>query len=118
VPLGGARPICCWGRCLIPVTNSCVEAWSGRIRLSGSQRRHCVRKSRKASSSHLIALWSVLELGRRRRPFEETVTRGLPIESKNSFLRELFSMRCFSGGPKISIMHASCSCSFSPGKIG
>jgi len=27
-------------------------------------------------------------------------------------------MRCFSGGPNTSMMQASCSCSFSPGKMG
>ena len=36
-----------------PVTNSCLMASSGFIRRSGSQRKQRVRKSRKASSSHL-----------------------------------------------------------------
>ena len=101
-----------------PVKNSCLTASSGFIRLSGSQRRHRVRKSRKASSSHFRTCCRVFEDGFRRRPFEETVSRGFPIESKNNFFRVLFSIKCFSGGPKTSMMHANCSCSFSPGNIG
>lgn len=104
--------------CFVPVRNSCLIASSGFIRLSGSHRRQRVRKSKKGSSSHLRTCWRVFDDGRRRRPFEDTVSRGLPSESKKSFLRVLFSMRCFSGGPKTSMMHASCSCSFSPGNIG
>jgi len=101
-----------------PVRNSCRIASSGFIRLSGSHLRQRVRKSRKASSSHFSACCKDFEDGRRRRPLEETVKRGFPSESKKSFLRVLFSIRCFSGGPNTSIMQASCSCSFSPGKIG
>jgi len=37
---------------------------------------------------------------------------------KKRRLRELRSTRYLSGTPMISMMHASCSCSFSPGKIG
>lgn len=37
---------------------------------------------------------------------------------KNNFRRELFSIKCFSGTPRTSIMHANCSCSFSPGNMG
>lgn len=103
---------------LTPVTNSWSIASSGFIRRSGSHRRHRLMKSKKASSSHLRACWSVFELGRRRRPLVETVTLGFPTESKNNFFLLLFSIRCFSGGPNISMMQASCSCSFSPGKMG
>ena len=103
---------------VLPVMNSCWIASSGLRRRSGSHRRQRVIKSRKASSSHLSAAWRDLLLGRRRLPFVETVSRGLPRESKKIFLRVDFSMRCFSGGPKTSIMQANCSCSFSPGKIG
>lgn len=112
----------CWLRAricfLAPVMKSCCSASSGFIRRSGSQRRQREIKSRNGSSSHFSACCRVLELGRRRRPFEETVRRGLPRESKKSFFRVLFSIRCFSGGPNTSMMHASCSCSFSPGKMG
>ena len=101
-----------------PVMNSCRTASSGFMRLSGSHLRQRAKKSRNGSSSHLMTCVSVLDDGRRLRPLDETVRRGLPIESKKSFLRVLFSMRCFSGGPKTSMMQASCSCSFSPGKIG
>jgi len=104
--------------CFMPVMNSCLTASSGFKRFSGSQRIHFVRKSRKGSSSHFNTCVRVFDEGRRLRPLEETVRRGFPTESKNNFLRVLFSIRCFSGGPKTSIMHASCSCSFSPGKIG
>lgn len=101
-----------------PVTNSCRIASSGFIRRSGSQRRHRERKLIKASSSHLSTCCSVFDDGRRLRPLDETVNLGLPSESKNSFFLVLFSIRCFSGGPKTSMMQANCSCSFSPGKIG
>jgi hypothetical protein len=103
---------------LTPVTNSWSMASSGFIRRSGSHRRHRAMKSRNASSSHLSACCNVFELGRLRRPLVDTVTLGFPSESKNNFFLLLFSIRCFSGGPKISMMQASCSCSFSPGKIG
>lgn len=103
---------------LIPVMNSCLTASSGFNRRSGSHLRHRATKSRNASSSHFNTCCKVLDDGRRLRPLEETVNRGLPMESKKSFFLVLFSMRCFSGGPKTSMMHASCSCSFSPGKMG
>jgi hypothetical protein len=90
----------------------------GLRRRSGSQRRQREIKSMKASSSVLSACCKVLLLGRRLLPLLLTVTLGLPTESKNSFLRVHFSTRCLSGGPKISMMQASCSCSFSPGKMG
>lgn len=101
-----------------PVMNSWHNASCGFSLRVGSHLRHRVMKSRKASSSHLRTLRKSLELGRRRLPFDDTVNRGFPIESKNSFFLVLFSIKCFSGGPKISIMQANCSCSFSPGKIG
>lgn len=65
----------------LPVMNSCSMASSGLSRLSGSQRRHRAIKSRNGSSSQRSAFCRVFELGRRRRPFEETVIRGLPWES-------------------------------------
>lgn len=101
-----------------PVMNSCLIASSGRSRRSGSHRKQRARKSTKASSSHLRTCCNVLDEGRRLRPLDDTVNRGLPMESKNSFFLVLFSIRCFSGGPNTSMMHASCSCSFSPGKMG
>src|SRR5690606_7884831 len=70
---------------LWPVMNSCRMASSGFIRRSGSQRRQRAMKSKKGSSSHLSTCWSVLDEGRRLLPFEDTVNRGLPMESKNSF---------------------------------
>lgn len=103
---------------LTPVMNSCIDASWGVSLRAGSHLKHLAMKSRKASSSHFRAWRRSFELGLRRLPFDETVRRGLPMESKNSFLRPLFSMRCFSGGPKTSIIHASCSCSFSPGNMG
>lgn len=101
-----------------PVMNSWRTASSGRRRLSGSQRRQRLIKSRKPSSSHFNTCCSVLDEGRRLRPLEDTVNLGLPMESKKSFFLVLFSIKCFSGGPNTSMMHASCSCSFSPGKMG
>lgn len=106
------------GGALTPVINSCFNASWGLRRRLGSHLRQRAMKSRKALLSHFRACRRSLELGLRRRPFEDTVRRALPEESKNSFFRVLFSMRCFSGGPKISIMQASCSCSFSPGNSG
>lgn len=105
-----------WG--LRPVMNSWRAASSGFMRRSGSHLRHLVRKSRNDSSSHLRTWVKVLVEGRLLRPLEETVRRGLPAESKKSLRRVDFSIRCFSGGPKTSMMQASCSCSFSPGKMG
>lgn len=61
-----------------PVKNSCLIASSGFMRLSGSQRRHLARKSRKASSSHFKTCCRVFEEGLRLRPLDETVSRGLP----------------------------------------
>ena len=106
------------GGSLWPVINSCRIASSGLSRLSGSHRRQRARNSMKASSSHFNTCCKVLEDGRLLLPLDETVKRGFPIESKKSFLLVLFSMRCFSGGPNTSMMQASCSCSFSPGKMG
>ncbi|KAJ9450922.1 hypothetical protein DIPPA_19855 [Diplonema papillatum] len=51
-------------------------------------------------------------------PLELTCSRGLSDESKNCFRRELISMTCFGGTFMISMMHASCSTSFSPGNSG
>ena len=56
------------GRFFEPAMNSCTIASSGFSRLSGSHRRQREMKSKKASSSHLIACWRGLELGRRRLP--------------------------------------------------
>jgi len=102
----------------IPVTNSWFSASLGFNRRAGSQRRQRAMKSRKGSSSHFKVCLRSFELGLRRRPLEDTVNLGFPKESKKSFLRVLLSIRCFSGGPKTSMMQASCSCSFSPGNIG
>lgn len=99
-------------------TNGCPTASDGLSLRSGSQRKHRLIKSMNASSSVLSACCRVLELGRLRLPLLETVTLGLPTESKNSFFLVQRSTRCRSGGPNISIIQASCSCSFSPGKIG
>lgn len=116
-------------------SNARRMALSGLKRRSGSQTRHFAIKSTKSSSSHLSTCERVLAPGRRRRPFELTTGRGTPVESaindqrdvrdeaaddspKNSFLRELRSTRYLSGSPSTSMMQASCSCSFSPGKIG
>lgn len=101
-----------------PVMNSWRMASSGFIRRSGSHLRQRERKSRKGSSSHFSTCCKVLDEGRRLLPFDDTVNRGLPNESKKSFFLVLFSIKCFSGGPNTSMMHASCSCSFSPGKMG
>ena len=44
--------------------------------------------------------------------------QALPAESKNIFLRDDCSMIARDGTPSTSMMHASCSASFSPGKSG
>lgn len=94
------------------------RAVSGFIRRSGSQMRHLERKSMKSSSLQLRAELRVFESGRRRLPLLLTTGRGAPVESKKSFLREDRSISDRSGMPRISIIQASCSCSFSPGKRG
>lgn len=103
---------------LSPVIKSCANPSSGCIRRLGSHRRQRAMKSTNTSSSHFNACCSVFELGLLLLPFVDTVTLGFPTESKKSFFLVLCSMRCFSGGPNTSMMQESCSCSFSPGKIG
>lgn len=51
-------------------------------------------------------------------PRELTNDRGWFFESKNTFLRFDFSNKSDGGNENTSMMHAICSCSFSPGKIG
>lgn len=106
------------GGALIPVMNSCCIASRGVILRAGSHLKQRAMKSRNAGLSHLRACRRSVELGLRRRPLDETVKRGFPEESKNSFFLVLFSIRCFSGGPNISMIQANCSCSFSPGNSG
>lgn len=115
----GVNVVCGRGRGgLTPVINSWFIASSGVNRRAGSHRRQRATKFRNGSSSHLSTCLRSFELGRRRLPFEDTVILGLPKESKNNFLRVLFSIRCFSGGPNTSMIQANCSCSFWPGNIG
>ena len=116
------------------VTNGCLSAACGFILRSGSQTRHFDIKSTNSSSLHFNTCCSVFVPGRRLRPLELTTARGVPFNSivvswqrrmpkiqdtpKNSFLRELLLTNSLSGTPRTSMMQDSCSCSFSPGKIG
>lgn len=118
-------------------------ASSGVMRFSGSQCKQRATKSRKSASLHRRACASVFEPGRRFLPRELGIMRGFPLESvqcnvlvfffflllllwfffaiylpKKSFLRALCSIRYRLGMPRISMIHASCSCSFSPGNNG
>ena len=117
------------------VTKGCRSAASGFILLSGSQTRHFDIKSTNSSSLHFKTCCNDLLPGRRLRPLELTTVRGVPFASalhgepvdnylwildtpKNNFLRELLLTNSFSGTPRTSMMQDSCSCSFSPGKMG
>jgi hypothetical protein len=120
-----------------PVTKGCRIAACGFIRRSGSQTRHFEMKSTNSSSLHRRTWASVFVPGRRRRPLELMTARGAPPGSskdgisqveeqrlhkielpKKSFLRELRLTNSLSGMPSTSMIQESCSCSFSPGKIG
>jgi len=101
-----------------PVMKGCLVALVGFSLLSGSQIRHLAIKSTKSASSHRNTWLNVLVPGRLRRPLEFTTGRGAPEESKKILRRELRWIISLSGIPKTSIIQASCSCSFSPGKIG
>ena len=94
------------------------SAASALSRRSGSQVRQRATKSRNSSSRVRTAEASVLVPGRRRRPRELTTGRGAPVLSKKSLRREARSSSARSGTPSTSMMHASWSCSFSPGKMG
>lgn len=96
----------------------CRIAFWGLIRRSGSHIRHLETKSTKSSSSQRRTWARVFVPGLLLRPFEFTTGRGAPVESKKSRLRELRLIKSLSGRPSTSIMQDSCSCSFSPGKIG
>lgn len=60
---------------------SCCKAISGVSLFAGSQARHLVRKSKKSSSVVLRAEESSFVSGRRLRPLELVMQRGLPLES-------------------------------------
>jgi hypothetical protein len=116
------------------VMNGWRIAACGFMRRSGSHNKHFATKSTKSSSSQRSTWLSVFAPGLRRLPLELTTGLGAPVESspvvsqvlcckildvpKNSRLRELRLISSFSGGPSTSMMQESCSCSFSPGKIG
>ena len=121
-----------------PVIHGCFIAAIGLRRFSGSQIRHLAMKSTNSSSSALRICCNVLAPGRRRFPLELGTTLGWPSESaqaarckllsrslgprpdlpKKFFFLVDFSTIALSGRPITSMMQASCSCSFSPGKIG
>jgi hypothetical protein len=121
-----------------PVIHGCFIAAIGFRRFSGSQIRHLAMKSTNNSSSALRICCSVLAPGLRRFPLELGIILGWPSESaqaarckllsqprasrpdlpKKFFFRVDFSTIALSGKPMTSMMQASCSCSFSPGKIG
>jgi hypothetical protein len=96
----------------------CRKAGCGFRRFSGSHVRHLAMKSRNNSSSHFRIAASVLAPGRCRLPLALTNGRGAQLASKNNLRLDAFSTIYRSGTPKTSMMQASCSCSFSPGKIG
>lgn len=94
-----------------------------------------MKSTKRSSPGFFSACAKVLVPGRRLLPFELTTGRGAPVVSadtvrcrvliqagrdvpKKSLLRELRLMNSLSGIPKTSMMQASCSCSFSPGKMG
>lgn len=61
--------------------HSCCKASSGLSLLVGSQLRHCLRKSRNRTSLVFTAADNSLVPGRRLRPLEFVIQRGLPLES-------------------------------------
>lgn len=100
------------------VMKGCRNAAWGFTRRSGSQTRHFEMKSMNSSSSHRKTWARLLEPGLRLFPLELTTGRGAPVVSKKSLLRELRLTKSLSGTPRTSMIQESCSCSFSPGKIG
>ena len=98
--------------------HSCCRASLGFILKLGSHARHLHIKSKKFWSSLLTAYYKVFVPGSLRIPLEFVTIFGYICPSKNNLILELFSRKCFGGTPKISIMQAICSCSFSPGNNG
>ncbi len=80
---GVDRALVTTGTCLrLPAsTKGWRMADCGFIRRSGSQTRHLAMKSTNSSSLHLSACASVLDPGRRLRPFEFTTGLGAPLVS-------------------------------------
>lgn len=70
------------------------------------------------ASLHRNAWASVLDPGLRFFPFELVTQRGLQRASKNNRFLVAVLIKSSGGTPNISIMHANCSTSFSPGKSG
>ena len=68
---------------LLWVTKACWSACAGSIRELGFHFKHCLRKSTKASSWHLIAWARDFVDGLLRFPFEEVTVLGFPVASRD-----------------------------------
>ena len=86
--------------------------------MSGSHSKQRDTKSMKCESEHRSAWANDFVPGLRFLPFEFVIQRGLPRESKNKRRLTALVTTSSGGSPMTSMMHASCSTSFSPGKIG
>ncbi len=83
-----------------------------------SQRRHPSKNDRNGASVQRSAVDKSRDPGLRFLPLEFATMRGWRDESKNIFALLLLSIKWRGGTPMTSIMHASCSTSFSPGNKG
>ena len=75
-------------------------------------------KDTNAASLHLTAISMVRLPGMRTFPRLLACRMGCMDESKKCFLRDASWIMRLGGSPSTSIMHSSCSCSFSPGNSG
>ncbi len=83
-----------------------------------SHRKQPSKNERKGASVHRNAVDKSRDPGRRFLPLEFATMRGCSEESKNIFALVLLSIKWRGGTPMTSIIHASCSTSFSPGNKG
>lgn len=102
----------------MPTIQGCCMSSSGAKRAFLSHLKQPSKKFTNIGSLHPMAVAILLVPGQCFLPHELGTILGLLLLSKNIFLREACSRIVFEGIPKTSIMHASCSTSFSPGKRG
>ena len=101
-----------------PTIHGCRNAASGVILSATSQRRHLDRKSMKPRSVHRSSAPRSFEFGVLFLPLLFATSLGSPELSKYFLPRSDLSSRARGGTPLISMKHAICSASFSPGNRG
>ena len=101
-----------------PSTHGCRNASDGVIRSATSHRRHLDKKSMNPRSVHRSSDPRSLLFGTRFLPLLFATSLGSPEDSKYFLPRSDRSNNDLGGTPLISITHAICSASFSPGNSG